>query len=58
MPALAKLGRMDEARAALAAFRELSPHVTASLLRRLLPFRDPNMLEMMVGGLADAGLPD
>ena len=57
-PALAKLGRMDEARSALNKFRELSPHVTASLLRQLLPFRDGNKLEMIVGGLSDAGLPD
>ncbi len=58
VPALARLGRMEEARTALAKLRELSPHNTGSLLRRILPYRDVDMLETMVNGLTDAGLPE
>ncbi len=58
VPALARLGRMEEARTALGKLREVSPHVTCSLLRRNLPYRDEKMLEMMVSGLSDAGLPE
>jgi len=58
VPALARLGRMEEARNALENLRMLSPHITGSLLRRTLPFRDTNMLETMVNGLIEAGLPN
>jgi adenylate cyclase len=56
--ALARLGRMKEARAALEKLRKLSPHITGSLLRRTLPYRDNTMLEELVNGLIAAGLPD
>ena len=58
VPALVELGLMDEARSALEKFRELSPHVNASLLLRILPFRDVNMLRKMVDRLVAAGLPE
>jgi adenylate cyclase len=57
VPALARSGRMEEARAALEELRRLSPHITGSLLRQTLPYRDKDMLEAVVNGLVAAGLP-
>jgi adenylate cyclase len=56
--ALAQLGRMDEARAAVAKLLDLSPTVTVSQLRALWPIRSPETLNMILDGLRSAGLPE
>ena len=58
VPALLRSNRMDEARSALKKLRELSPNITGNILRRILPFRDVNMLDEIVNGLIKAGLPE
>jgi tetratricopeptide (TPR) repeat protein len=58
IPALTRLGRMDEARSAVEKLQELSPNLTGDFLRRTLPFRDGNMLKAIVSGLTSAGLPE
>jgi adenylate cyclase len=52
IPALTRLGRMDEARSAVEKLHELSPHLTGDILRRTAPFRDGNKLEEIVNGLS------
>ena len=56
--ALAQLDRMQEARAAVAKLRELSPQITLSRLRSNWPIRDTETLERILGGLRSAGLPE
>ena len=58
IPALTRLGRAKEGATAMEKLRELSPHLTGSLLRKTIPFRDIKMLDIMVDGLIDAGLPE
>ena len=53
--ALAQLGRIAEARAALARFLELSPGFTAEAARHSMPFRDDTDFEHFVEGLRKAG---
>ena len=57
VPAYVQLGRMDEARAALAQYRALSPGATVSGLQHL-PFRSASALHMVLDGLRQAGLPE
>jgi adenylate cyclase len=57
-PARVQLGRMDEARAAVARLLELSPTLTVSRLRALWPIRNPQTLSTILGGLRQAGLPE
>ncbi|MFA9419905.1 MAG: adenylate/guanylate cyclase domain-containing protein [Gammaproteobacteria bacterium] len=57
-PALVQLGRMEEARSAVAKLLELSPTVTVSRLRLLWPIRNPEHLDMILDGLRIAGLPE
>ena len=57
-PALVQLGRIEEARDAVDKLLELSPRVTVSRLRELWPVRDQDALNMMLDGLAAAGLPE
>jgi TolB-like protein len=57
-PALVQLGRMDEAREAVAKLRELAPDVSVSRLRERWPLRNKDSLEMMLDGLRVAGLPE
>ena len=57
-PALVQLGRMQEARAAVAKLRQLSPQVSASRLRANWPIRDAETLENILSGLLSAGLPE
>ena len=54
---LAHLGRIDEARAAVARLRELAPNVTVSGLRERWPLRNREVLENILEGLDRAGLP-
>ncbi len=56
--ALARGGRMDEARASLARLKEKHPDVTAAQLRASLPYPTEQGLEKFVGGLVLAGLPE
>ena len=56
--ALARAGRIAEAREALAIVNEIQPDVSASRLRRILPYPTPEKLEKFVGGLVLAGLPN
>ena len=54
----AHLGRLDEARAALAKLRQLLPGLTVSAYGELARFRDPARLAMVQQGLRLAGLPE
>jgi TolB-like protein/Flp pilus assembly protein TadD len=56
--ALAQSGRISEAQAALEIIRKLQPDVSASLLRRTLPYSSPENLEKFIDGLRKAGLPE
>ena len=56
--ALGQLGRMEEARAAVAKLLELAPTMTVSRLRALWPIRNPETLNMILDGLRIAGLPE
>ena len=53
-----QLGRLVDARAALAKLVSLSPGLTASGARQHLPIRNPASLDMVLDGLRKAGLPD
>ena len=57
-PALVQLGRMEEARAAVARLLELSPTLTVSRLRALWPIRNLETLSTILDGLSSAGLPE
>jgi adenylate cyclase len=57
-PALVQLGRMEEAKEAVAKLRELAPHLSVSRLRECWPIRDKDSLNMMLEGLRAAGLPE
>lgn len=52
----ALLGRLDEAKAALAKLHELLPGLTASRYGELVRFRDPARLALVVEGLRLAGM--
>ena len=58
IPALVQLGRTDEARANLPKFLELSPNATVTRLGELLPVRNPDYLNLILDGMAKAGLPE
>lgn len=57
-PALVQLGRMDEARSAIAKLLELAPAMTISGLRARWPIRDKETLNAILDGLRIAGLPE
>jgi TolB-like protein/Flp pilus assembly protein TadD len=54
----AQLGRLEEARAHLGAFRRLAPNVTVASLRAGQCARDPGRIEPILEGLRLAGLPE
>ena len=56
--ALANLGRVDEARAAVEKALEAKPDLSLSYLTRTLPTKDPGGLEPYLDGLRKAGLPE
>ena len=56
--ALARSGRTAEAQTCLKRLLELQPNLSASLLRRTLPYPSSDHLEQFVGGLVIAGLPE
>jgi Tfp pilus assembly protein PilF len=51
-------GRMEEAREALAKYRELEPQASIERLAKTLPFRRKDDLERFLDGLRKAGLPE
>ncbi len=55
---LAAAGRIDEARAAIARFRETHPHATVAEVADALRFMEPALLARYLGGLRQAGLPE
>jgi adenylate cyclase len=56
--ALAHLGRVDEAREAVAAALEAKADLTLSYLAKTLPTKDPGGLDPYLEGLRKAGLPE
>jgi TolB-like protein/Flp pilus assembly protein TadD len=58
IPALVQLGRTDEARSFMLKFQELSPNATVTRLGGLLPVRNPDYLNLILDGMAKAGLPE
>jgi hypothetical protein len=52
------LGRMDEARAAMAKYRELEPQASIELYARTEPFKRQDDLNRFLDGLRKAGLPE
>ncbi len=54
--ALAHLGRVDEARAALARVHAINPTVSATFIDAVLPFRNPADRDHYIDGLRKAGL--
>ncbi|MFI5011008.1 MAG: adenylate/guanylate cyclase domain-containing protein [Hyphomicrobiales bacterium] len=58
VPAYTQLDRLGEARKALAKLLTLSPGITVSALQKLLPFRNPLSLNMILDGFRKAGLPE
>lgn len=56
--AYSQLDRLPEARVALARLLALSPGATVARYRKILPIRNPDSIEMILGGLRKAGLPD
>jgi TolB-like protein/Flp pilus assembly protein TadD len=56
--ALARNGQISEAQAVLETLRNQQPDISASLLRRTLPYASAEHLEEFVGGLCLAGLPE
>jgi adenylate cyclase len=54
----ARLGRLEEARAALAEALRLEPELTTAKIRSELRVADPSFMEPYVDGLRRAGLPD
>ncbi len=56
--ALAHLGQMDEARAAIAAALEQKPDLSLAYLAKTLPTKEPDGLEPYLEGLRKAGLPE
>jgi len=58
IPALVQLGRTDEARSNLPKFLELSPNATVTRLGELLPVRNRDYLNLILDGMAKAGLPE
>ena len=56
--ALAHLGRVDEARAALARVHAINPTVSATFIDAVLPFRNPADRDHYIDGLRKAGLPE
>ena len=56
--ALAQIGRIDEARNALAAALEALPEQSISYLKKTLPTKEPDGLDPYIVGLRQAGLPE
>ncbi|NIR31465.1 MAG: tetratricopeptide repeat protein [Gammaproteobacteria bacterium] len=57
VPVLVRLGRMEEARAEMAGFREQVPDFTLEDIR-LMPYKDKEIHERLIADLRKAGLPE
>ncbi len=55
---LVRLGRIEEARAVIAAFREQEPDVTLTIMEQRFSFQNPTYLERWMEDLRTAGLPE
>jgi len=51
-----ELGRMDDARAAVAEIKRISPTASVELWRERLPYRDPAVLDRLIENWEKAGL--
>jgi adenylate cyclase len=49
-------GRYEEARRSWQETLEVNPGFSVERLKRILPYRDPNLVDRLVGGLRDAGI--
>jgi adenylate cyclase len=49
-------GRQDEARRYWQETLEVNPGFSVERLKQILPYRDPNLVDRLVGGLRDAGI--
>ncbi|MBZ9791683.1 adenylate/guanylate cyclase domain-containing protein [Rhizobium sp. 3T7] len=58
VPAFVQVGRLEDARAAVAKMTELSPGITVSKLQKVLAFKDPAAVAMILEGFRTAGLPE
>ena len=58
VPACGHLGRMEEAKAAIAKLLSLAPGMTISKFEQRMPFRDRRHLDIVIDGLRKAGLPE
>ena len=56
--ALASIGRVDEARAALDRARELKREVSVQFVDQVLPITDTKYRNLFIGGLVEAGMPE
>ncbi len=56
--AYTQIGRLPEARTAVARMLALSPEATVARYRENLPIRNPDSLEVVLEGLRQAGLPE
>jgi hypothetical protein len=56
--ALARLDRLDEARAAFDRARALQPDVSVRFVNNVLPITEPAYHDVFVGGLIKAGMPE
>jgi len=54
----AAMGRMEDARLAIARVRKIDPTLRVSNLKNVVPFRQTELLERYAEGLRKAGLPD
>jgi len=54
----ALMGRLEEARQAIARVRSIAPALRVSNLKNVVPFRQPEHLEKYADGLRKAGLPE
>jgi Flp pilus assembly protein TadD len=53
---LAQIGRMEEARALLAALRSEHPQLSIDWIRRSVPYQTPELMERFLEGMRKAGL--
>ena len=56
--ALARLGRLDEAKVMVERLRQINDQVTVTAVRNALSFRDPTLEAHYIQGLRMAGLPE
>ena len=55
---LAQLGRLDEARQALATLRREHPELSIAWIKASVPYQTPALMEQFLDGMRKAGLDD